>query len=111
MEKTKEFCLVYLTIDNYDNAQHIARIVVTEKLAACCTIFPNATSIYGWQGAIQESHEYQLVLKTKRNLLEDLEKRILELHSYEVPEIIAVPVDSVNKHYLKWFHDVLEETL
>ncbi len=109
MEKTKEFYLVYLTTDNYDSAQHIARIIVTEKLAACCTIVPNLISIYGWKGAIQESHEYQLIFKTKKSVLEDLEKRILELHSYEVPEIIAVPVDSVNKDYLKWFKDVLEE--
>lgn len=111
MEKTKDFYLVYLTTDNYDSAHHIARIIVTEKLAACCTIIPNAVSIYGWQGAIQETHEYQLVMKTKKSLLDDLDKRITELHSYEVPEIIAVPVENVSKNYLKWFNDALEETV
>ena len=109
MEKTKEFCIVYLTTDNFESAQHISRILVTEKLAACGTIIPNVISIYGWQGAIQETHEYQILLKTKNSILDELEKRILELHSYEVPEIIVTPVEFVNKDYLKWFNDALDE--
>jgi len=109
MEKVNDFCIVFVTTETFESAQHISRIIVSEQLAACCTILPNATSIYGWNGAITESHEYQIVIKTKKNKLEILEHRITELHPYEIPEIITVDIDSGSKVYLNWVDGSLSE--
>ncbi len=110
MEKTSDLRLVIVTTDTYDNAQNIARNIVSEKLAACCTIIQNCISVFGWQNTIQESHEYTLMIKTQLNKLIDLETRILELHSYEVPEIIALPIDYTHASYLNWLRQSLSET-
>jgi len=98
-----------LTTDNFESAHHTSKILVTEKLAACCNILPNAISIYGWKGAIQESHEYVIIIKTKKAVLNDLEQRIKEMHTYEVPEIISLPIESGYAPYLKWLNDSLNE--
>ena len=109
MEKVNDFCIVFVTTETFESAQHISRIIVSEQLAACCTILPNATSIYGWNGALTENHEYQMLIKTQKSKLDVLESRISELHPYEVPEIVAIDVYSGSKQYLNWISGSLNE--
>lgn len=107
MEKMKDFCIVFVSTDTFESAQHISRIIVSEQLAACSSIIPNITSIYGWNGNLTESHEYQLQIKTKLSKFDVLEARIRELHTYEVPEIISIKIESGNPAYLNWVNDSL----
>jgi periplasmic divalent cation tolerance protein len=102
MENASEFRIVFVTAKTYDNAQQISRILVTESLAACCSIIHNVTSIFGWQGTTQERKEYMIIIKAAEEKLKDLEARIKELHTDEVPEIIAVNLSSASSPYLNW---------
>lgn len=86
-------------------ALRLARTLVTEKLAACVNRIPGVQSIYTWEGKVQDDAEEILVIKTSRTRLEDLSRRIQELHPYDVPEIIALPVDSGLPDYLNWVLD------
>lgn len=110
MDKTNDLRIVFVTTDTYDNAHNIAKNIVSEKLAACCTIIQNCVSVFGWQNSIQESHEYILMIKTEVKKINDLETRILELHNYEVPEIISTPVDYSHSSYLNWLKQSLDDT-
>ena len=103
MEKVTNIKIVYVTTDEYDNAKQIANILVTEKLAACCSIIQNVTSIFEREGLINERKEYLIIIKTSEDKLSGLEKRVLELSNDEVPEIISLPVESVHGEYYKWF--------
>ena len=75
-----------------DKAEGIARPLVEERLAACANIIPSVRSIYSWKGEICTDDEVLMVLKTRASLLETLRARVLELHPYEVPEVIALPI-------------------
>ncbi len=109
MENTCELRVVFVTTDTFENAQNIGKIVVSERLAACCTLIQNCISIFSWQDTIQESHEYVLMIKTKDTKLNELEKRIIELHNYDLPEIIAVPADYSFGPYLEWVKNCLKD--
>lgn len=109
MEKASDYRLVIVTTDSFDNAQHIARILVSEKLIACCSIIQNVISIYGWQGAVQERFEYIMFMKTSADKLDELESRITEMHNDRVPEIIAITIDSALPSYLQWIKQVVSE--
>lgn len=102
MEKHTEIRIVFATTSTFDNAQQIARILINEKLAACCSIIQNVFSIFGWQGTLNERNEFLTIIKTSENKLAELESRITELSFDEVPEIISLPVDSVAGPYLSW---------
>jgi periplasmic divalent cation tolerance protein len=93
---------VFVTIDDRAEASRIAGILVREKLAACVNIIPGLRSIYTWQGEVCDDEEHLMVIKTQKEVFEKLEKRIRTLHSYEVPEIIALPVIDGSSDYLKW---------
>ncbi len=107
MENINNYSIVFVTTDSFDNARNIAKIIVSEKIAACCSIVHNVLSIYQWDDTIKESMEYLLIIKTKNVNLNMLETRILEIHNYKVPEIISIPFESVSIPYLKWMEDVL----
>ncbi len=94
--------LVYITCANLDEAKHIARTIVTEKLAACANIFPQIHSIYNWESKLCEDNESVLILKTLESNYEKLSIRVKELHSYECPCIIALDVKHTNAEYLAW---------
>ncbi|MCX7909339.1 MAG: divalent-cation tolerance protein CutA [Ignavibacteria bacterium] len=97
-----EFIVVLTTVENFLNAHQISKILVTERLAACCTIIQNATSFFEWEGKIEERKENVVLIKTTKNKFEALKKRIKELHTDEVPEIISLKVDDGLKSYLDW---------
>lgn len=108
MEKGNEFCVVYCNTDTFQNAQQIAKILVSEHLAACVSILPNIISYFGWDNVLQERHEFTLMCKTKKDKLDLLENRILELHSDDVPEIISVDVTFAHQPYLDWVNQSLK---
>ncbi len=94
--------VVLVTAPGVDQAARIARALVEERLAACGNVVPGIRSIYRWQGAVQEDQEALLVLKTTRARFEALRARVLAMHPYEVPEVIALPVEAGSARYLAW---------
>jgi len=100
------YIVVFMTAPNPDAAVQIADAIVGEELAACCSILPGLRSIYMWKGEMYDEHEVLCIIKTRAELFEGLKKRILEMHSYEVPEIIAVDIKAGHGDYLKWIDQV-----
>lgn len=94
--------VVLVTTPSADVAAELARTLVGERLAACGNVLPGLRSIYRWQGAVQEDAEALLILKTTRARFEPLRDRVLALHPYEVPEVIALPVEAGSAAYLDW---------
>jgi periplasmic divalent cation tolerance protein len=94
--------VVLVTAPTPERAAEIARAVVEERLAACGNVVPGLRSIYRWEGKVQEDAEALLVLKTTRARFEALRDRVLALHPYEVPEVIALPVEAGSARYLAW---------
>jgi periplasmic divalent cation tolerance protein len=90
-----------------DRAEEVARAVLERRLAACVNIIPGVTSLYWWQGAICRDGESTLVIKTRADLVTALTEAIREVHPYEVPEVIALPLapDEGNDAYLRWLVD------
>jgi periplasmic divalent cation tolerance protein len=83
----------------------LGRRLVDERLAACVTVVPSVTSIFTWQGKREEAAESLLMIKTRRDAYQTLQQRVLELHPYSVPEVLAVSVDAGAPAYLQWVHD------
>ena len=94
--------LVFTTLPTADAAAEVAKILVGEKLAACANILPALRSIYRWQGQVQDENEVLVLLKTQRVHYARLTARILELHPYDVPEVLAIPVEQGHAAYLEW---------
>lgn len=103
-----DYCITLTTIDSYERARQLARTLVSEQLAACCTILPGATSVYTWNNTVHEDTEFLLLIKTSHALFASLQQRISELHPYEVPEIIAVDIGDISAPYAKWMRSVLQ---
>lgn len=98
--------VVYITASNEDEAAKIARALVEARLAGCVNIIRNIRSIYSWQGKIEDEPEVLMVVKTRKTLFESLSRKVKELHSYSVPEIIALPIAEGTVDYLKWLEEV-----
>ena len=101
----QEFIVVYVTAGSADEADRLARSLVDERLAACVNRIPSVQSVYRWQGKVEQSQEELLIIKTSRDRFAALEKRVRELHSYSVPEVIALPVIEGSSNYLKWLKE------
>jgi periplasmic divalent cation tolerance protein len=97
-----ETLVVLVTTPTAEKAAEIARALVEERLAACGNVVPGLRSIYRWEGKVQDDAEALLVLKTTRARFEALRERVLALHPYEVPEVIALPVEAGSAPYLAW---------
>lgn len=98
------FGVILVTIGNEKEALTMAKILVEENLAACVNFLP-ITSVYRWQTKICQDSEWQLIIKTDLSLFSALENRIKELHSYEMPEIIALPIINASQPYLNWIEE------
>jgi periplasmic divalent cation tolerance protein len=96
--------IVLVTSPQQDLSEAIAHHLVEEGLAACVNVVPGITSIYKWQNEVQKETEQLLVIKSHERLWESLEKRIKELHSYDVPEIVSVPLQNGFQPYLEWMN-------
>ena len=97
-----QYCVVYVTCGGQSEAAHIAEAVVGEKLAACVNIVPSVTSVYYWENQVNHDTECLLIMKTSTARLPALEERVKALHSYTVPEFIALPVLAGSQAYLDW---------
>ena len=97
-----EFAVILVTAGAADEAERIAGHLVEEQLAACVNIVGPIRSIYRWQGAVQRDEEHLLIIKARAASFPMLEARVRELHSYETPEVIALPVSAGSQKYLAW---------
>ena len=97
-----EISVVLVTAGNEEEAAKIGRTLVEERLGACANIVPRIRSIYRWKGEIYDEQEVLIIIKTRTSLFPALEKRVKELHSYEVPEIISFPIARGLPQYLEW---------
>ena len=96
--------VVLSTCGSHEEATSMARALVEKRLAACVNIVPGVRSIYRWKDAIQDEEEVLLLIKTSRALVDDLRVEIERLHSYEVPELIALAVVDGSERYLAWMN-------
>lgn len=103
-----DYCVVMVTTDSDAQARKLARHVLEKRLAACVQIFP-ITSLYRWEGEVQESAEVMLFVKTKTAVFDSLRDEILSLHAYQVPEIIMLPMAGGLAAYLNWIDDSLAD--
>jgi periplasmic divalent cation tolerance protein len=99
--------VVFMTTANREEAIRIAELLVGAHLAACVQVLPEIESVYRWEGKIERQSEVLLLAKTTRNKFADLEREVRAIHSYETPEIVAVPVAEVSEPYLKWLSESL----
>lgn len=97
--------VVIVTASNEDEAAKIGRALVDERLAACANIVPKIRSIYRWEGKVQDEPEALMLIKTTTERFELLTARVKELHSYSVPEIIALPIGAGSSDYLSWIEE------
>jgi periplasmic divalent cation tolerance protein len=93
---------VYMTTGSIEEAQAIGSSLVKERLAACVNIIDQMTSIFDWEGKIDSAKETILIAKTTAERFDDLEKRVIELHSYDLPCIVALPVEKGHEPFLSW---------
>ncbi|GIW26957.1 MAG: divalent-cation tolerance protein CutA [Meiothermus sp.] len=96
------YLTVFCTVPDLETARRIAHTVVHEELAACVNVLPGLTSVYRWQGQVEESSELLLIIKTRQERYPALETRIKALHPYQVPEIIAHEIETGSQSYLEW---------
>jgi len=99
------YLVVLVTASSADEAGRIGQAVVHERLAACANLVPSIASTYWWQGKVEQAGEALLILKTREDLLEALQDRVRVLHSYSVPEVIALPLVGGHPDYLRWIDE------
>jgi uncharacterized protein involved in tolerance to divalent cations/8-oxo-dGTP pyrophosphatase MutT (NUDIX family) len=104
----RDFVIVFVTVASAGEGDRLAKALVEERIAACVNRLPGVQSVYRWEGKVEQSAEELLMIKTTKTMFRTLEKRVRELHSYTVPEIVALPVLAGSEPYLKWLG---EETL
>ena len=97
-----DILVVLSTFPSIEKASEVAGLLVDERLAACVNVLPGVTSIYRWEGRSEEAAECLLVIKTDGARYPALERRVHELHSYTVPEVLALPVDAGAPAYVQW---------
>ncbi|HBQ29218.1 hypothetical protein HY02_06850 [Peptococcaceae bacterium SCADC1_2_3] len=101
----ENYLQVITTTENKDTAEEIAQKIVAKRLAACVQIVGPIISTYWWHNKIEKIEEWLCLIKTKKELYSELESTIIEMHPYEVPEVIALPLVTGSKDYLKWLED------
>ncbi len=99
--------VVLTTCDSEKQAEKLAHHMVEQKLAACVNILPKARSIYRWEGKIEDSGEWLLLIKSRRDLFAALRAEIQKMHTYEVPEVMVLPVVDGAEAYLNWLNSQL----
>lgn len=108
MENVQEV-VVLITAPNEEEASTLAKAVVGARLAACVNIVRSVRSIYRWKGAIEDDQEVLMVVKTRRNRISQLTAKVKQLHSYDVPEVIALPIIGGSQDYIQWLHESTQE--
>jgi len=105
--KRWDYIVVFITCAKKAEAEKISEELVRNGLAACVNVVPEISSIFSWKGKLEKSGELLLMAKTRLSSFEELEKRVKAMHSYEVPEIIALPIACGNDAYMNWLDEVL----
>nr|BAL58440.1 periplasmic divalent cation tolerance protein [Candidatus Acetothermum autotrophicum] len=103
------FVQVVTTVASKDEGERIARALLEQRLAACVQIVGPIESFYWWQGKINKSEEWMCIAKTEMRLFQQIEETMKALHSYEVPEILAVPVSAGSDDYLQWLAEQVHQ--
>ena len=101
------FSIVYITAGNLEEARKIACILIEEQLAACANIFP-IHSIFRWKDKIDESEEYGMIIKTRSDKVKQIENRVKEIHSYEIPCVVSFKLDGGSQDFLMWINACVE---
>jgi periplasmic divalent cation tolerance protein len=101
-DNSSEPIVVLISAGNREEAGRIAETLVNKRLAACVQILPEIQSIYRWQGEVARETEVLLLAKTTRGRFDELDRAVREIHSYETPEIVALPATGISEQYLKW---------
>jgi periplasmic divalent cation tolerance protein len=96
-----QYCLIYITAKDELEAREIGRALVEEKLVACVNLHP-IQSIFRWQGEVRQENEVAMLVKTRTELASEVISRVKELHSYEVPCIVTLPIEKANPDFLEW---------
>ncbi|MBI5327640.1 MAG: divalent-cation tolerance protein CutA [Deltaproteobacteria bacterium] len=104
----EKYIMVLIAAGSLQEGEEIGSELVKHGLAACCNIIPEIKSMFKWKGEICKQTEVLLLVKSKASLFKKLEKRVKKLHSYEVPEIIAFPIEAGLQDYFKWMDEVLK---
>jgi periplasmic divalent cation tolerance protein len=104
-----DYRLLLSTAGTREEAQLIARALVERRLAACANIVGPIESVYRWKGEVEESQEFLLLIKTTADLFPKIQGAIRKLHSYEVPELIQLPIETGLPSYLKWISENIED--
>jgi periplasmic divalent cation tolerance protein len=105
LEPDTDFVIVLTTFPFDRDADQFARTLVEEHLAACVNVLPPMRSTYLWQGVLEQAEERQVVMKTRANRVAALERRLRELHPYEVPEFLVLPILEGSRDYLAWISE------
>ncbi len=100
-----KYVVIFITCANREEGEKISNSLVEKKLVACVNLIPEIFSRYWWQGKVETANEVLLIIKTKKSLLNKLITGVKKLHSYSVPEIIALPIIAGNKDYLDWIKE------
>ncbi|HUV52339.1 MAG TPA: divalent-cation tolerance protein CutA [Dehalococcoidia bacterium] len=101
-KSTTKYIVIFITASSYEEAHKISEALVSQKKAACVNIVPKVNSIFTWKDKLEEAEESLLIVKTRTKLFQDVVTLVKWLHSYEVPEIIALPIIEGNPDYLEW---------
>jgi len=102
MKNQNPAIIIFSTFPDEKTASEMGKALVEMRLSACASIVPEIRSIYRWQEKICDEKEYLLILKTREDLIENVETEIKKRHPYEVPEIVSVKIDSISESYLNW---------
>ena len=102
MNSTSSALVLMITVGTEQEAHQIAELLVNARKAACVNILPRADSLFRWKGKIESARESLLLAKTRASLLPEIIDLVKQVHSYEVPEIVALPIVGGSKEYLKW---------
>jgi periplasmic divalent cation tolerance protein len=100
--------VILVTVGNSKDAALLAKSLVEKRLAACVNLLPGITSWYWWEGKVTEDQEVLLMMKTSRDRFPELEKEVLRVHSYAVPEVVALQIVEGSKNYLNWIEGSLK---
>ena len=101
--------VAFSTVGRAEDAERIARALVERRLAACVNVLPGVVSVYRWEGEVCRSEELLLIVKTRTERLGALREALVELHPYDLPELVALPIESGHTPYLAWLDESVQQ--